>query len=142
MKTKLILTYLMIVLQTMLFSQTSSYANINFGHAPDCVGYSGICAFQSTGTMKSSANTELIFNIEESEISLIFDKKELDEANKSKLLDNEFKKGSYLYNLDTDFNLPDQLKKDLNIKLFKKVKQGNHLVKVEGDFIIMKLELE
>ena len=53
MKTKIILTLLLIGFTTILFSQETKStkainANISFGHAPDCFGNSGVCTFISS----------------------------------------------------------------------------------------------
>lgn len=142
MKTKTILSILLIGFQSLLFSQTIAFANLSFGHAPDCVGHSGICAFQTANNNKLIANTEVSFDNVNKEIVLIFNNNELDLVSKAKLLSNKLAKDLFLYNFDTDFVLPDEIKTTLKIEEFTEIKQGNYFINVQGEQIIMKLKLE
>jgi len=120
----------------------SQNANITFGHAPDCFGNSGICTFQSLGTNKSSANTSVTFNKENSELILKLDVTKIEESSKLHFMNNEIEEDTYLYSFDTDFILSNDLKTALNILDFNKIKKGIYLVKAIDDTLIMKLKLE
>lgn len=145
MKTKIFLTYLLIGFQTILFAQNKlsnkAYANITFGHAPDCVGYSGACTFTATQN-KTSSNAEVSYNKANKELILTLSKSYLDNNNKAKVLSNELEKDIFLYDFKTDFVLSNELMTALNINGLTKIKQGNYLVRVVDDAIIIKLKLE
>lgn len=141
-----ILVLIFHIIPNQVFSQqtnkTNLTANITFGHAPDCRGSQGICTFQTLSSNKSISNTKTSFNKESNELTLVLSKTTLDQTSKLKLLSNELEKNFYLYTFDKDFILPKEIKDVLNIKKVSKIKQGNYLVKVIKDQIIMKLKLE
>jgi len=145
MKIKLI-TYILIGFVSITFAQQANRSNlttnITFGHAPDCKGFQGICTFKTIKSNKSNSNTQVNFNKENNELTLVLSKTTLDETNKLKLLSNKLEKDFYLYTFDNDFILSKELKEALNIKELTKIKQGDYLVKVIKDQIIIKLKLE
>jgi len=129
----------------LIFSQIQNQTlntEMEFGHAPDCFGSQGICTFKTLSNKKSISNTQVSFNKENNELILVLSNTTLDETNKLKLLSNELEKDFYLYTFDEDFILSKELKEALDIKELTKIKQGNYLVKVIKDQIIMKLKLE
>ena len=130
----------------LIFSQQTNKTNLNlsitFGHAPDCRGSQGVCTFKTLSCNKSTSNTQVSFNKERNELTLILSKTNLDETNKLKLLSNKLEKDFYLYTFEENFVLPTEIKQALNIKNLSKIKKGDYLVKVIKDQIIMKLKLE
>ncbi len=106
-----------------------------------CNGGHGMCYIDSS-TNKTTSNTKIIYNKESNELTLVLSKTTLDETNKGKLLSNKLEKDFYLYTFDEDFILSKELKEALNITKFSKIKQGNYLVKIIKNQIIMKLKLE
>jgi len=143
MKTRTMLTYLLLSIQSILLAQSNNKfnTNISFGHAPDCVGYSGICAFTATQN-KMNANTEVSFDSTNKELTLTINKENLSADNKLKILREKLEKDIFLYTIDTDFVLPNETKTTLNIKKCTKIKQGIYLVRVIDDSITIKLKLE
>ena len=137
----LVLIFNLIPIQ--IFSQTYSKtinADLDFS-GKMCNGGFGVC-YMNTTANKSTANTQISFNKESNELILMFSKTTLDQTNKGKLLNSKLEKDFYLYTFDEDFLLSKELKEALNIKELTKIKQGNYLVKVIKDQIIMKLKLE
>jgi hypothetical protein len=106
-----------------------------------CNGGHGMCYIESASN-KSTSNTQVSFDKESEELTFIFSKATLDIPNKSKLLSNKLEKDFYLYSFDEDFILSKELKEALKITKLTKIKQGDYLVKIVKDKIIMKLKLE
>jgi len=135
------------VLPQPLFAQEtfkkSLNTNITFGHAPDCLGFSGICAFQTESNSKTKNTTQMQYVAVNKELILVFAKSSLEKTNTAKLLNNELEKGYYLYAFDEDYVLPDNIKTALNIsKQLTHIKKGSYLVKEVNNQFIMKLKLE
>jgi len=140
---KQLTTLLLIGFTAILFSQTTIRANVSFGIGPDCRGNQGTCTFAIGGNNKSNTtNTTINYNKENKELILTFDNINLETENKSKLLNNKLEKDFYLYKFDKIFVLPQDILIALGIKNQTKIKQGNYLVKIKGDTIIMTLKLE
>jgi len=138
-----IIVLIFYIIPNQLFSQTygkTINADLDF-NGKMCNGGFGVC-YMNPITNKSTSNTKISFDKESNELTFIFSKTTLDTTNKSKLLKNELEKNFYLYTFDEDFILSKQIKEALNIKELTKIKQGNYLVKVIKDQIIMKLKLE
>ncbi len=132
----------MISFQTVLFSQQnkSMSADIDW-NGTMCNGGQGAC-YINTSSNESESNANISFNKENKELIIVLDNAKLDTENKSKLLNNELEKGFHLYTFDTDFILSNEIKTALDIKEFTKIKQGNYLIRVIDDSIIIKLKLE
>lgn len=142
METRTIIIFLILIISINCFAQNKAYANINFGHAPDCRGNSGACTFQ-TLQQKNESNRELTYDSKTHELILIFKQDELSLENKTKLLHQELEQDLFLFKIDNDFDLTNDLKNRLNIEQkYYLVKQGYYLVKVKDNQIIMKLKLE
>lgn len=142
-----ILMLIFSIIPTQIFSQKSKKiftinAETSIGrNLSDCRHPGSFCGFKTT-TDKSTANTQVSFNKESNELTLVFSKTTLEQTNKDKLLNNKLEKDFYLYTFNQDFILPKEVKDALNITKFSKIKQGNYLVKIVKDKIIMKLKLE
>lgn len=135
--------FILMFFTNIIFSQTQS-KTINAdtdwsGHM--CNGGHGMCHIDSS-TNKTTSNTQVSFDKENKELTFIFSKTTLDQTNKGKLLNSKLEKDFYLYTFDEDFILSNDIKDALNIKNLSKIKQGNYLVKIVKDKIIMKLKLE
>jgi hypothetical protein len=140
-----ILVFLLISYTTILFPQIQNKTintEIEFGHAPDCYGSQGICTFKTLSNSKSTSNTQVSFNKDSKELTLVLSNTTLDQTNKDKLLNNELEKDFYLYTFYEDFILSNELKETLNITKLTRIKKGNYLVKIVKDKIIMKMKLE
>jgi len=144
---KLILISFFIISYQSLFSQKNkttpiANANVSFGrNYSNCRQPGSFCELNVSNN-KSISNTQISFNRDSKELTLVLSKTTLDQTNKLKLLSNKLEKDFYLYTFDEDFLLSKELKEALNIKELTKIKQGNYLVKVIKDQIIMKLKLE
>ncbi len=122
--------------------KASISADITFGHAPDCMGFSGICTFQTESSGKTEMTTQMQFNAENKELILVLPKASLEALNTAKLLNNELEKGYYLYAFEEDYVLPNNIKTVLNITKLTQIKKGSYLVKEINNQFIMKLKLE
>jgi len=139
---KQVITLLFISFTAILVAQTTIRANVSFGHAPDCWGNQGTCAFTTGDNNKSNTNTTIVYNKENKKLILTFNNTNLEIDNKSKLLNTKLEKNFYLYNFEEDFVLPQDILSALGVKNQTKIKQGNYLVKIKRDEIIMTLQLE
>ncbi len=136
---KTLITILFIDFTIILFSQNT--ASIEFGSGPDCRGNSGICTF-AVNSSKSNSNMEIIYTKNNNELIFVIYKSKIENSSKLKLTNNELEKGFYLYSFDEDFILPIKVLNQLNITEKTKIKQGNYLVKEQGNSLILKLKLE
>lgn len=115
---------------------------ITFGHAPDCYGYSGICTFQTKKNVKVNTNKITRFNRYNNELRLVFNIDHLTDLNIKKLLSNKLTKGFYRYIINEDFELSKEVKNELQIIKYNKIKKGVYLIRLRDNQIIMKLKLE
>ena len=121
MKTKTIITFLLIGFTTILFSQTKSI-NANTSYTGlNCRGNSSAPCAVDYVPNKSLSNTQISFNNENNELIFIISKAKIDTTSKSKLLDNKLEKDIYLYSFDEDFILSDEIKTSLGIKEYTKI---------------------
>lgn len=140
MKPKTIITYLLIGFTTILYAQNTIKANSSWTGRL-CNGGHGMCHINTTNN-EATANTQLILNQDQNELTLVISKTKIDHTSKLKLTNNELETDFYLYNFDESFELPNDLLNALGITNFTKIKKGNYLVKEQGDSLIIKLKLE
>ena len=138
---KQIITLILISFTTILFSQNVTINAKTNWSGRMCNGGQGMCHIDSNSS-ESESNTKISFNKKSSELTFIMSKTKLDNTSKLKLTNNVLEKDFYLYTFDEDFLLPAEIKDALNIKKLSKIKQGNYLVKVINDQIIIKFKLE
>lgn len=126
--------------QTLLFAQTQKInVNTDFGHAPDCNGYQGICAFHSSN---KKTNTKLSYDASKNELTITIVKDKLTEINRQKLTNNKLEDGFYLYRFDENYVLPTEIISKLNIKDKKQIKKGQYLVKETDTILTLIIQLE
>lgn len=116
--------------------------SITFGHAPDCLGNSGICTFRVLKKSWINPNKITRFIVYKNELKLVFNKMYLTDKNIKNLLSNKLIKGFYSYVLNEDFVLSNEIKKELKIIKFNKIKKGAYLVRERDNQIMIKLKLE
>jgi len=133
------LTALFILFTTILLSQNILNINSNW-NGRHCNGGVGLCAIDISS--KTQANTQMTYNSEHNELTLIISKTKLGSENKLKLTYNKLEQGFYLYEFDENFRLSNEILSQLNIKFKTKIKKGNYLIKeTQNNFILItKLE--
>jgi hypothetical protein len=143
MKTKTILTYLLIGFQTILFSQENKTINANSSwNGLHCRGASSAPCTIDYVSNKAQSNTIISFDKENNELILKISISKIDSTSKAKLLNKELEKNFYLYTIDEKHVLSADIKNMLGITDFTKIKTGNYLIKEQHDFLTMILKLE
>jgi hypothetical protein len=139
---KQIIILLLISFQTLLcFAQKETYqTKIGFRNSETCLfEFGGMC-----GVGNKSVNNVKYYTNENNEIIFEIDRDFLTNLEEEKILGQKPEKGKiiYIFDLKKDFIIPNNILITLGIKNLSKIKQGNYLVKIKGDAIIMTLKLE
>lgn len=143
MRTKQIVTLLLISLLSFSQNYQVQSVQIGLGYGPNCGGSGFGCDFLlQTNAAETAANAKVSYDKEHHELLLIFDHTKLNFENKSKLLDNKLENNYYLYVVEQDFTLPVAVLEALTIEGIGVIKKGNYLVKVFGNQISIKLKLK
>ena len=93
-------------------------------------------------TDKNTANSKITYNTKTNELTITILKSKTEKQELNKLKTKQLEKGFYLYTVDKEFILPQEIIKQLDIKNKTKIAKGDYLVKDKGNVfeIVVKLE--
>ena len=119
--------------------KTQNNFQVEYGHPPDCMGYSGFCKIKSSN-FNPSANAIITYDKKRNLLRIKISK--TDKRNTAKLLHNKTKAKQAVYTVDHNKKIPPEILRKLKIKDKTRIKKGTYTVREFKDYVLLEVALE